>query len=83
MFKDDAMDDWLLTDLAGKGFEHADDRRVFYALLIHNSVEKLQLLAFIVEALNLIPVVDFDHVLFICLRLDYLVEANALCLWFA
>ena len=52
------------------------------ALLVHDSVEKFQLLAFVVEALHLIPVVDFDHVLLICLSLDDLEEANAFSLWF-
>ena len=50
------------------------------ALLIHNAVEKFQLLTFIVETLRFIPIVDFDHEFLICLHLKYLVEANTLSL---
>ena len=83
MLKDNAMHDWLLPDLACKGFEHANYRWMFNALLIHYAIEKFQLLAFIVKTLHLIPVVDFNHVFFICLHLKHLVETNTLSLWFA
>ena len=48
------------------------------ALLVHNAVQKLQLLALVVEALHFIPVIHFDHEFDICLQLDDLPEADAL-----